>query len=448
MEKPHLPHLLSETAAFLRVLWSGATKVNGTRFEFRALHRDGRRECGFGLLPLCEAGAAQALRWAHEMNRDGFDLYYGVQPRTRRGGKSEDVAGYIALPLDFDSAEDAQKGIGMLVGAGLPPSAIVHSGRGAHAYLLLDAPSTTDRARGIARRLCAWTGSDPVFDPARIMRLPGTRNWKPAAAGAVATMTLLRPDRAYPLEFIDSTLDLVGAPSATPVSSTTRRTSGPRATSHLPSLHETARTRELVEALSPRMRDLVLNGHRPDDGYESRSEADFAAVCALISEGASDDEIEDVLQSCGIGAKYREAGRHYFELTVDRARAAREATDLVLVKRAHRVRADRALLTLLVIGGAHAGRSFVQGVSFGDGQRARVIAHLFRSVGLSPPIASQMDRVQNLVGRTAAVRLRDMPNGIEVALWLPPGAATGIETQPPPTVPLGDCSTEDVPWLE
>jgi hypothetical protein len=61
--------------------------------------------------------------------------------------------------------------------------------------------------------------------------------------------------------------------------------------------------------LSPKMSALVGEGFREGNGYKSRSEADAAAIRALVAAGHDDATIRGVFESFAIGAKYREKGR-------------------------------------------------------------------------------------------------------------------------------------------
>src|SRR5690606_8170666 len=90
----------------------------------------------------------------------------------------------------------------------LPPSAILDSGGGLHAYWLLNEPAqladdvARHRVAAILQGLCEALGGDPQYvkSPASVMRLPGSVNTKPERNGATVTILELDPDRRYPLE--------------------------------------------------------------------------------------------------------------------------------------------------------------------------------------------------------------------------------------------------------
>ena len=112
------------------------------------------------------------------------NVYVGVA--TRRDASSGTAANLLYLPavwVDFDLAlgEVTRR----LARFPFPPSIVVHSGLGVHAYWLLrelfpvqDAADLA-RAGSILRRLAGHLGGDDrACDPARVLRVPGTFNYK------------------------------------------------------------------------------------------------------------------------------------------------------------------------------------------------------------------------------------------------------------------------------
>lgn len=121
------------------------------------------------------------------LNRDGYNIYCGVNPRSRRGGKAEDVASGRVLFADFDDETLTLDGVRHCVdAAGLPAaSLIIHSGHGQHAYWLLtdrrDVATWTRYQAGLIRAFVnagIAAIDSKVKDAARVMRLPGFDNVK------------------------------------------------------------------------------------------------------------------------------------------------------------------------------------------------------------------------------------------------------------------------------
>lgn len=115
------------------------------------------------------------------LRRDQYNVYIGANPRLRNGGTAKDVAVARCLFLDFDGMSvESVRALLANVPNTPPPSWVVNSGHGVHVWWVLLVP-ITDLAMwsGLQRALIRRFDSDPsIHDPPRIMRLPGTVNWK------------------------------------------------------------------------------------------------------------------------------------------------------------------------------------------------------------------------------------------------------------------------------
>jgi hypothetical protein len=148
----------------------------------------------------------------------GTQVYFGANPRKRRGGKADDVAIARCLFADFDGGTTVEQARIRWSEACIPePTVIVITGGGVHAWWRLQEPMEdlalwTQHQKGIARRL----GSDQsVTDAPRIMRLPGFVNWK-YQHQPLCVVENCDPDNAYSLdEFPDPTQFV--EPAAAPV---------------------------------------------------------------------------------------------------------------------------------------------------------------------------------------------------------------------------------------
>jgi AAA domain/Primase C terminal 1 (PriCT-1) len=117
-----------------------------------------------------------------EFNGVEFNIYFGVNPR-RVMEKSGDANVLLARCVfaDFDEELSEDEVLRRIEAAHLPtPSFLVFSGHGWHAYWILDEPITDLTIwSDYQKRLAALLGSDAiVHNRERIMRLPGTTNWK------------------------------------------------------------------------------------------------------------------------------------------------------------------------------------------------------------------------------------------------------------------------------
>jgi hypothetical protein len=119
---------------------------------------------------------ALAVNWAKERSWHGWDVAHGVNPRESKKGRP---LGYKAIVLDLDSMEEARIARLNLANRGWRPSVEIASGRGMHFYLILNRIYPEDKIRPIAREICKCSGGCSVFDASRILRTPGTMNYKP-----------------------------------------------------------------------------------------------------------------------------------------------------------------------------------------------------------------------------------------------------------------------------
>lgn len=158
-------------------------------FELRALRREPKRV----LRAWYRFDAIEhAARWCLARAAQGFDVYGGVQPRHEHGGGGSAIAALTALYADLDCGQAkrlenksaALNKLSSLALLGLGPSVLVDSGNGFHAYWPLREPLAAEDRRDwqhAMRALADSVDADPsVTDLPRILRVPGTINWKRA----------------------------------------------------------------------------------------------------------------------------------------------------------------------------------------------------------------------------------------------------------------------------
>jgi len=162
-------------------------------------------------------------RKSHRTGHPG-QIYYAVQPRRDKGGKKDDVQGFVAVYADLElrkggvEPSHAARSLSTLP---TPPSALVWSGNGMHAYWLfdrlvgrIDLERVEALVRGIAHRLQPLHSDPAVKDASRILRLPGTHNRK---RGEVAVELLaLHPGRRYRLWELENHFPVPSAPPVAP----------------------------------------------------------------------------------------------------------------------------------------------------------------------------------------------------------------------------------------
>jgi len=157
------------------------------------------------------AGVDELMPWVRQQERAKRHIYFGANPREKAGGsKAGDVLLARCVFADFDKGATLDHALACIEAARLPhPTILVNSGGGIHAWWrlvepLLDMAAWTDRQKALAKAL----GSDrTVHDRPRIMRFPGTVNWK-YPEQPVARVAELHPERRYGFDEVIPTLDL------------------------------------------------------------------------------------------------------------------------------------------------------------------------------------------------------------------------------------------------
>jgi hypothetical protein len=129
------------------------------------------------------AAPTEAAVYAIGLGRD-HEVYAGVAPRLGEDGTKAGVSRLQALWADLDAKDEhtRESRIEQLMELSYHPSILVWTGGGWHAYWLprepAEGPEELERAEYVMRRIAEGLGGDPVHDRSRILRVPGTQNWK------------------------------------------------------------------------------------------------------------------------------------------------------------------------------------------------------------------------------------------------------------------------------
>lgn len=240
--------------------------------------------------------------------RERANIYFGVCPRPKRRDAHDDCIKRVRCiwcDIDHVTAQEAER---RWTDAGVPsPSILVRSGSGVHGYWLLDRDLQTSEERSQLAALLPHFyrsfGGDHVQNLSRVLRPPGTMNFKGARSGRPPVpCTLLACDAAlrYPWRTFSPWTDLAG--SERPIDSSSC-------------------SLNLADASS---RDEVLAGHaeamelvsRLDRPSPDRSRRDFAIVCDLLRLGLAREEIWELVSGT---SKFESNGRSYFDVTFTNA---------------------------------------------------------------------------------------------------------------------------------
>ncbi len=191
----------AETEAFVRGLFGRCRQP--AFVTLTAIHPDGNHPTPSQHVPLSDDKLfAQALDKLLAANHVGWGAYIGIAPRKTnlgrwsRGGKYD----LFELPALFVDVDDPQDALGRLIDFHLPPSCIVSSGRGYHAYWYLREPTQDFRtADNLLKGLARQFDADDNMTTAQSMRIAGTCNTKPNRDNAPCHLVEFHPQRLYDL---------------------------------------------------------------------------------------------------------------------------------------------------------------------------------------------------------------------------------------------------------
>lgn len=263
---------------------------------------------GYLLLRFVKGNASSVVRFvsdinkinwdeAEQLNAKGYDCFFGVCPRRKGVGTKDGVTEVTCLWADIDAKEIAKGKEGAwyriwTLPEVLRPSAVIDSGHGYHAYWFLDEPIRITGPEDIARiegyiaGMRKLLGGDAVRDLSRLLRLPGTTNWKYPDHPVECHVDYLDPRHRFDLSHFDAYRVDIKQPGRTETIEITEVP--PIPVSKL--------------RVSGTIKNLIL--HPPDKG--ERSEAAWAVMQALIEAGYSDSEIHATMLANPIGGRYLE----------------------------------------------------------------------------------------------------------------------------------------------
>lgn len=282
------------------------------------------------------------------------DVYVGVGLSPRDCGPSrrcpsEEIAGLAGLWADFDLKSDAHKkalpasiqDALSIIPTGMPPTLVVATGNGAHAWWLFKEPwifedaAERERAAALVHRWHTllrenaqrrgWA-FDRLSDLARVLRIPGTINAKDAAHPKPVTLHSHNERRYNPSDF-DDLLSGIAAPVRSPqqpsIAAQSALMVNPNATA------PEDRLSRWMEA-DLRFRNTWLR-QRHDLKDQSQSGYDLALADFGIDAGLTDQEIIDLLvHHRRIHGQRQRTRLDYFERTIAKAREHAEAATVTI----------------------------------------------------------------------------------------------------------------------
>lgn len=316
------------------------------------------RACKFHSTPEAAAAYAVDINSKHDDPDLGQNAYLGMglqaDPPDRGRGTKKRITAISGVWVDVDYGEQPKKkkaippdqaaAWGLLGRVGAAPSIVTHTGHGVHGFWLFEEPwiidSTAERAaaqqfvklwddtvRAIAQQ-SEWT-TDSTHDLSRVMRIPGTVNWKNPQRPVECT--ILEPRSGSPARYEIQELAALTIPL--------ELSSGKRKTRRAP---------VGVAPVTPRgdgaapaiVQTLTQNDGRFRKTWErkrtdhaavgwSASEYDLAVASALVQIGETDQVIADAIlawRTLHNATPEKARRRDYLMRTISKARTGYETT--------------------------------------------------------------------------------------------------------------------------
>ena len=240
--------------------------------------------------------------------RERANVYFGVCPRPTEGAAHADsieIVRCLWCEIDNVTVEEAFE---RWTNANIVrPSIVVSSGSGIHAYWLLqrDLRSPDERASIPAMLSYFYRsfGGDHVQNLSRIMRPPGTVNYKDARNGRPprpCTLCTCQPEIRYPLVAFSEWFEQAERQRQ-------QRT---------PSRHARSVTKVTAQEVLARNTEATALARQLGEPARDRSRRDFAIVCDLLRLGLSREEIWPLVSG---SSKFESNGRPYFDVTLSNA---------------------------------------------------------------------------------------------------------------------------------
>jgi hypothetical protein len=185
-----MPRLTNDPADVDRFLCGLYSAADGGCLEVRGIDPAGKLRSKSEWFPAIAIGAG-ACQYAANINAEGYDVFFGVNPRVVRGQDDESILSGVALWCDIDnlgSVDAAEAKLEEALAYPLPPDAAVFSGGGVHLYWFLKEAADPadddawDRYLRSLRRVCEVHGGDAKCNnPSRVLRFPLTKSHKRGA---------------------------------------------------------------------------------------------------------------------------------------------------------------------------------------------------------------------------------------------------------------------------
>ncbi len=321
---------MDEAKDFLNLLFAEHLQNSGDVIEIRGITSERKLKCRE-----FSRDIEDIVKHLNEWNNTDpkAHIYFGVAPRNNKQGKKENIDFITSLWVDIDIGETGHKKTSLFtskqeaeefIAKMTPePSVIIFSGYGFHLYWLLKEPVKVEKVNdieNILNELIERTqGDNGTGDITRILRVPGTLNYKIPENPIPCKVVKMNPDLKYTLaDFQDIAKE--GEEIVTESPGLIDETAGPGGEPLKPLPYWEIQNRGVTKKIMHLIREGDTEGV-----YESRSERDIAVITELINKHFSYIEVKRLFANpeLAISEKYLEKGTQgegYFNTTFQKAR--------------------------------------------------------------------------------------------------------------------------------
>lgn len=293
----------------------------------------GAKKCTF------HSSVESALRGVCNARKQTLDIYYGVLPRSIRNGSRNAIEQAAVVWCDIDvktvgSYAQAIENLKPRLSGVAAPSIVVSSGNGVHAYWLLKQLAEVSAVESACKGIAACVGGDSVYDAPRILRVPGTWNYKDEQRRKCVKVVQYRPIEYHINDFSDVAIptDIIEFDDI---------------------IQMDIDFDAMLNRLEYRWQSLIIHGVESEYAHEynfDNSRLDFAVACRLLGLGIEPGQVATVFLNPGFGVSRKTLSKRGIYLTRYLSRTISRALQLVreeasyVNSESHGVRTGQAVL--------------------------------------------------------------------------------------------------------
>lgn len=263
--------------------------------EFRLIGEGGLQDQRF--IAVEDINEPLLTRLIEKGKNEQLNVYFGVATRKCKSGTEEDVSYVPGLWLDIDPKHATyEKAMQVVTQLPTPPTAIISSGNGIHAYFKFNEPFVVNNdenfqfIKELSTKLHVYTNADHTADLSRMLRVPNSLNVKDLEDTRLCSVVEIA-GATYSLDSFDYL-------SAVEITNPTTNLEKVKVTYFTSIMLEEMRVPTYIKR-------LIVEGAKEGE----RSEKIFAVTCSLLEKEHTVEEIAYILTNPDWGISDKILGR-------------------------------------------------------------------------------------------------------------------------------------------